>query len=106
MRNRLKKTDSDFYPKAACSYRCAACRRLPDPKITVTPSRCLGSRGRVLIVGLLGLHALGVAAGIGLVLFFVGAVVVHVRTRVLYNIAFPGAFLLLAVASLVLAVVV
>ena len=59
-----------------------------------------------LIVGLLGLHALGVAAGIGLVLFFVGAVVVHVRARVLYNIAFPGAFLLLAVASLVLAVVV
>ena len=59
-----------------------------------------------LIVGVLGPHPIGVAAGIGLVLFFVGAIVVHVRARVLYNVAFPGAFLLLASASLMLALLV
>jgi len=36
---------------------------------------------------------------VGLVAFFVGAVIAHLRARVLYNIVFPGAFLLLAVAS-------
>src|ERR1700739_3021012 len=52
-----------------------------------------------LVVGLLGLRALGIAAALGLVLFFVGAVVTHLRARVLYNIAFPGAFLGLSAAS-------
>lgn len=55
-----------------------------------------------LIVGLLGLPALGIGAAAGLVLFFVGAVVTHLRARVLYNIAFPGAFLCLSAASLAL----
>src|SRR5438309_7127710 len=41
-----------------------------------------------LIVGLVGLRALGIAAAVGLVLFFVGAVITHLRARVLYNIAF------------------
>jgi hypothetical protein len=57
-----------------------------------------------LFVGLLGLRALGIAAAVGLVLFFVGAVVTHVRARVLYNIAFPGAFLCLSAATLALMV--
>jgi hypothetical protein len=35
-------------------------------------------------------------------LFFIGALVIHVRARILYNLAFPGVFLALAVASLVL----
>jgi DoxX-like family len=55
-----------------------------------------------LVVGLLGLRALGIAAAIGLVLFFIGAVVTHLRARVLYNVAFPGAFLGLSAASLAL----
>ena len=55
-----------------------------------------------LVVGLLGLRALGIAAALGLVLFFVGAVVTHLRAHVLYNIAFPGAFLGLSAASLAL----
>jgi hypothetical protein len=58
-----------------------------------------------LIVGLLGLRALGIAAAVGLVLFFVGAVATHLRAQVLYNIAFPGAFLCLSAASLTLMVV-
>jgi hypothetical protein len=56
-----------------------------------------------LVAGLLGLRLIGVAAAVGLVLFFIGALVVHVRSRVLSNIAFPGAYLLLSAASLVLA---
>lgn len=57
-----------------------------------------------LVVGLVGVPALGIAAAAGLVLFFVGAVVTHLRARVLYNIAFPGGYLLLSAASLALLV--
>lgn len=39
-------------------------------------------------------------AGIGLVFFYLAAIAVHVRTGVLHNLAFPGAYLALAVASL------
>jgi hypothetical protein len=66
-------------------------------------SKLAGAAG--LIVGLLGLRALGIAAAVGLVLFFVGAVATHLRAQVLYNIAFPGAFLCLSAASLALMVV-
>ncbi|MGW5879623.1 DoxX family protein [Nocardiopsis terrae] len=57
-----------------------------------------------LLLGLLGAPALGVAAAVGLVAFYTGAVIAHVRARVLHNLAFPGAYLALAAASLVLAV--
>jgi len=53
-----------------------------------------------LVLGLLGWPGLGLAAAIGLVLFFVGAVSTHIRARVFHNIAFPVAFLALAVAAL------
>jgi DoxX-like family len=55
-----------------------------------------------LLVGLVGLPAIGIAAATGLVLYFVGAVIAHLRAGVLYNIAFPGAYLGLSAASLVL----
>jgi hypothetical protein len=58
-----------------------------------------------LVVGLSGLPALGIAAAGGLVLFFIGAVATHLRAHVLYNIAFPGGYLLLSAASLALMVV-
>ncbi|OBH78727.1 hypothetical protein A5681_06700 [Mycobacterium scrofulaceum] len=54
-----------------------------------------------LVVGVAGLRPLGIAAAAGLVLFFVGAVATHLRAHVLYNIAFPGAYLCLSAASLV-----
>lgn len=54
-----------------------------------------------LVLGLTIEPWIGVAAGTGLTLFFVGAVIAHVRARVFYNIAFPGAFLLLGVAATV-----
>jgi len=55
-----------------------------------------------LLVGVVGLPAIGIAAATGLVLFFIGAVIAHLRARILYNIAFPGAYLGLSAASLVL----
>ncbi|BBZ39932.1 DoxX family protein [Mycobacterium conspicuum] len=57
-----------------------------------------------LLVGLAGVRPLGIAAATGLVLFFIGAVLTHLKARVLYNIAFPGGYLVLAAASLVLVV--
>jgi hypothetical protein len=65
-------------------------------------AKAAGAAG--LVLGLLGVRFIGIAAAAGLVLFFVGAVTAHVRARVFYNIAFPGAYLLLAAASLVLAI--
>lgn len=53
-----------------------------------------------LVLGFAGLPMIGTAAAAGLVGFFVIAVGVHIRARVLHNIAFPAAFLLLAVAAL------
>jgi hypothetical protein len=52
-----------------------------------------------LVSGLTVVSWLGVAAGVGLVLLFVGAVVAHIRGRVFYNIAFPALYLLLAVTA-------
>lgn len=57
-----------------------------------------------LAAGLLGVQFLGIAAATGLVLFFIGAMAAHIRARVYYNIAFPGTYLLLAGASLALAI--
>lgn len=56
--------------------------------------------GAGLLVGLAGAPLLGVAAAAGLVAYFVGAVVTHVRAGVLSNIGFPAAYLLLSTASL------
>lgn len=56
-----------------------------------------------LLLGLLGIQPLGIAAAVGLVLFFVGAIGAHIHAGVYYNIAFPGSYLSLAIASLVLA---
>jgi hypothetical protein len=56
-----------------------------------------------LLLGLLGVRFIGIAAAIGLVLVFIGAIAAHIRARVFHNIAFPGGFFVLAIASLVLA---
>lgn len=52
-----------------------------------------------VVLGLAGVPALGLAAATGLVLFYVGAVTAHVRASVLHNIAFPLAYLALAVGA-------
>lgn len=57
-----------------------------------------------LLLGLSGVRFIGIAAAIGLVLFFIGAIAVHLRARVYHNIASPGGFFMLATVSLALAV--
>jgi hypothetical protein len=70
--------------------------------------KAAGAAGLLLALlgaGALGaLRALGVAAAAGLVAFFLGAIITHLRARVFYNIAFPGTFLALALAALGLAI--
>jgi hypothetical protein len=63
-------------------------------------AKAAGAAG--LLLGLLGVPAIGPAAGIGLVLFFIGAVAAHVRAGALRTIGVPAAFLALAVATVVL----
>ena len=57
-----------------------------------------------LLLGLIGVPLIGTAAAVGLVLFFVGAIITHLRVRD-YSIGPPAAFFLLAVAALVLGLV-
>ncbi len=54
-----------------------------------------------LLLGLLGVPVVGAAAALGLTLFFVGAVAAHLRARN-YALAYPLAYLALALGSLVL----
>ncbi|MBF6334184.1 DoxX family protein [Nocardia transvalensis] len=76
------------------------------PPSWIPPLAVLKSAGAVgLLLGLLGARPIGIAAAAGLVLFFLGALIAHVRARVFYNIAFPGVYFALAVGSLALAVV-
>ena len=53
-----------------------------------------------LAVGLAGITVVGLAAGVGLVAFFLGAVAAHVRARAFHNIGFPLVYLALAAAAL------
>ncbi|MBX6357057.1 MAG: DoxX family protein [Micromonosporaceae bacterium] len=55
-----------------------------------------------LLVGL-AVPVIAILAATGLVLFYIGALVAHLRARVYYNIAFPGLYLALAAATLALA---
>ncbi|MFF7373105.1 DoxX family protein [Streptomyces tricolor] len=74
------------------------------PPRRIPPLALLKAAGAAgLLLGLLGVRPLGIAAGTGLVLFYVGAVAAHVRARVWRTIAFPVLFLALAVAALALA---
>lgn len=57
-----------------------------------------------LVVGLAGVRWIGIAAAAGLTLFFIGAIIFHVRARVFRTMPFPGMFLALAAVSLALAV--
>jgi hypothetical protein len=74
------------------------------PRSWLVPLGVLKGAGAVgLLVGLLTARPLAVAAAIGLTLFFIGALTAHARARAFHNIAFPGAFFVLAFASAALA---
>jgi hypothetical protein len=77
--------------------------RLPESTIPLWASLQLaGAAG--LLLGLLAVPAVGIAAAIGLVLFFVGASLVHLRAHAYRSLPSPLFFLALAVATLVLTV--
>lgn len=61
-----------------------------------------GAGGASLLLWFVDVPLLPLLGAAGLVCFFTGAVAFHIRHRVFHNIAFPGLYLALAVASLVL----
>jgi hypothetical protein len=74
------------------------------------PESWASKLGILKLAGALGLltglavRPIGISAGVGLVLYFVGAVIAHIRAGVLHSIGFPAAYLALSIASLALAV--
>jgi DoxX-like family len=70
---------------------------------TLGALKAVGALG--LLVGI-GVPLIGVAAAIGLVLFFVGAIAVVTRARWYSHLPWPAAYLLLAIGSLALRIAV
>lgn len=58
-----------------------------------------GSGAVGVAAGLVWLPGLGLAAAIGLTLFYIGAVTAHIRTGVFRTLGFPLVYLLLAAAT-------
>lgn len=73
------------------------------PGILPFLASCLIAGGIGLLVGL-WYAPLGIAAAVGLVLYFVGALVAHMRTRDFKGLPAPMFFLILAAAALSLRV--
>ena len=77
--------------------------RVGVPQSWITTLGILKTAGAIgLLIGI-GAPLIGTAAAIGLVLFFVGAIIIHLRARD-YSFGLAVVFLLLAVAALVLRV--
>jgi DoxX-like family len=71
------------------------------PESWLTPLGGVKAAGAVgLLVGI-AVHPIGIAAACGVILFFVGAIITHIRAR-FYSFGSPSSFLLMAVAALVL----
>lgn len=76
-------------------------------QVAVPPS-WLPALGTAKGAGALGLAAgfgwppIGIAAAVGLVLFYCGAILAHVRAGVRYNLVFPATFLAFAAGTLAL----
>jgi hypothetical protein len=65
--------------------------------LTLGVLKAAGAGG--LLLGLFGVPVIGLAAAVGLVLFFLGALFVHVRAKVWHNIAAPAFFFVAAVGA-------
>jgi hypothetical protein len=77
--------------------------KLDLPPNSILPLGALKAAGAAgLLLGLTGTPLIGTAAAIGLTLFFLGAVAIHVWKRVFHNIAYPATFLALAATVLLL----
>jgi hypothetical protein len=71
------------------------------PRSWMIPLGILKAAGAVgLLLGIF-VPPIGIAAAAGLVLFFIGAIITHLRGR-FYSFAYPVSFLTLAVAALAL----
>jgi DoxX-like family len=66
------------------------------------PLGALKAAGALGLLMGIGVPLLGIAAAVGLILFFVGATTVVIRAGWYSHLRWPGTYLLLAVASLVL----
>ncbi|PYG99409.1 hypothetical protein CVV67_15855 [Arthrobacter stackebrandtii] len=77
---------------------------LPDSWLPVL-SALQGAGAAGLLLGLLGVPVIGTAAAIGLVLFFIGAVITHLRAGAFRQLPSPVIFLALAVATLAATVI-
>jgi hypothetical protein len=98
---------------AAANIFSAACDFVRYEKVSIAmakagvPESWMTTLGILKAVGALGLlvgirvPVIGVAAALGLILFFVGAIITHLRGRD-YSLGPAMAFLLLAVAALVM----
>jgi hypothetical protein len=72
------------------------------PHSWLSPLGALKAAGALgLLVGI-GVPMIGTAASVGLILYFVGAIVTVTRARWYSHIPYPAAFLLLVVVSLTL----
>jgi hypothetical protein len=75
------------------------------PRFWLPPLAIVKGAGAAgLLLGLPAARPLGIAAAIGLVLFFAGALAAHLRARAFHNIAVPGAYFALAIFSAAFAV--
>jgi len=75
--------------------------RVGVPESWITILGILKAAGALgLLIGI-GVPLIGIAAGVGLVLFFVAAIITHLRARD-YSFGLAVIFLLLAVAALIL----
>jgi hypothetical protein len=73
------------------------------PESWLTKLAFLKAAGAVgLLVGFV-VPPIGIAAAVGVILFFVGAIITHLRAR-WYSFSFPSVYLLLGLGSLVLGV--
>jgi hypothetical protein len=71
------------------------------PPESLFPLGALKAAGGAGILLGIAVPPIGIAAAIGLILFFVGAIATHLRAHV-GNLQYPGGFLVLAAASLAL----
>jgi hypothetical protein len=95
-------TGADLVP---ASFVVATMTEVGVPRSWLVPLGIIKGAGVAgLLIGLLGVRPLGIAAALGLVLFFTGALAAHIRARVFHNIAVPGTFFALAAASAALAI--
>jgi hypothetical protein len=99
-----RQREASAWPQPQAPVRARVHERGRRTGVLAAQTGGLKTAGALGLLAGLWLQPIGIAAGIGLVLFFVGAVITHIRADVIYNIGFPAAHLGLSIASLALAI--